>query len=324
MTGESREVPPIAPLRPRVIQTDRTDPIPVRQSDVPISLPPPPRSRRTPVRYALGGLVLLILAGFVVDAVRLVQSAFALGQGLGIAAALLLGLGVAGPLVWLLWEWRSLSGLKRLDRLHDLSRAPTREQAVRVAEATLKLLSASPATDDFRGRLQPHHDGEDVLNLARAIVLPPSDEAARQVVRRAVLQTAGLTVLSPTVLIDTLLFVVRAMAMLRAVAQVYGQHPGLAGLRHLLREIVRETATLGAVELGGQMLGEVGGKAVERLGMLTGSVLAAQRMARLGLLAMRVCRPIPFDAAEAPTITQLAGDLLLPTSADRGQGHPPK
>ena len=86
-----------------------------------------------------------------------------------------------------------------------------------------------------------------MLNLARAVVLPPSDQAARQVVRRAVLQTAALTVLSPTVLIDTLLFVVRAVAMLRGVAQAYGQHPGLAGLRHLLREIVRETATLGGV-----------------------------------------------------------------------------
>lgn len=320
MTGPFPGEPPAAPLRPRVIQTDRTDPIPVRPGDT--TAPPPPQQpspRPTPLRYALAGLALLIVAGFVVDAVRLVQSAFALGQGLGIVAALLLGLGVAGPLVWLLWEWRSLSGLRQLDRLHELSQAPTREQAVRVVEATLTLLPASstPMADDFRRRLQPHHDGEDVLNLARAAILPPSDEAARQVVRRAVLQTGGLTALSPTVLIDTLLFVVRALALLRAVAQVYGQHPGLAGMRHLLREIVRETATLGAVELGGQVLGEVGGKAVERLGVLTGSVLAAQRMARLGLLAMRVCRPIPFDAAEAPTLTQLVGDLLLPPSTDR-------
>ncbi len=304
--------PPEPPLAPRVIQTDRTEPVPVRHDPEDAAVPPPPPlpKRRSPFGYALAGLALLILAGFVVDAVRLIQSAFALGLGLGIVTALLLGLGVAGPLVWLLWEWRSLSGLKHLDRLHDLSRAPTREQAVRVAEATLRLLPPSPRADEFRRQLQPHHDGDDVLNLARAVVLPPSDQAARQVVRRAVLQTAALTVLSPTVLIDTLLFVVRAVAMLRGVAQAYGQHPGLAGLRHLLREIVRETATLGAVELGGQVLGEVGGKAVERLGMVTGSVLAAQRMARLGLLAMRVCRPIPFDTTEAPTITQLAGDVI--------------
>lgn len=305
------------PLQPRVIQTSRTDPIIVR-TEAAGSTPPPAAVpvRRSPLGLALGGLALLIVAGFLLDAVQLVGAAFVLGRGFGIAAAALLGLGVAGPLVWLLWEWRSLSGLKELDRLHEQAHEPSREQALRVVEATLRLLPGSPAADEFRHRLQPHHDGADVLNLARAVVLPPNDEAARRAVRRAVAQTAALTALSPTVLTDTLLFVVRAMALLRAVAQAYGQHPGIAGLRHLTREIVRETATLGAVELGGQVLGEIGGKAGERLGMVTGSVLAAQRMARLGLLAMRVCRPIPFDRDEAPTITQLAGDLL----ASRGEG----
>lgn len=303
------------PLRPRVIRTERTEQIVVRREEEAIAPPPvPATARRSPLGYALGGLALLIVAGFLLDAVQLVGAAFALGRGFGIAAAALLGLGVAGPLVWLLWEWRSLSGLRTLDRLHDLSQAPSREQAMRVVDATLKLLPRSGAgtatQEEFRRRLQPQHDGGDILNLARAVVLPPSDEAARQAVRRAVAQTAALTALSPTVLTDTLLFVLRAMAMLRAVAQAYGQHPGLAGMRHLTREIVRETATLGAIELGGQVLGEIGGKAGERLGMVTGSVLAAQRMARLGLLAMRVCRPIPFDAAEAPTITQLAGEVL--------------
>lgn len=300
-----------SPLGPRVITTDRTDPITVRPAEEP---PPvaaaPALARRSPWGYALGGLALLIVAGFVLDAVQLVTAAFALGRGFGVAAAVLLGLGVAGPLVWLLWEWRSLSRLRRLDRLHEQAAAPSREQALRVVEATLALLPEFPAAAEFRRRLQPQHDGPDILNLARAVVLPPHDEAARQAVRRAVAQTTALIALSPTVLTDTLLFVLRAVALLRSVARAYGQHPGLAGLRHLLKEIVRETATLGAIELGGQVLGEIGGKAGERLGMASGSLLAGQRMARLGLLAMRVCRPIPFDAAEAPTLTQLAAEAL--------------
>lgn len=274
------------------------------------SLPLP--RRRSPWRWAIGGLLLLLVVGLIVDALGWVMAGFALGPGFGIAAATLLALGIAGPLYWLAFELRGFARLRTLDDLHVRAAAELdRDQALRLVEESARLLPSLPAARAgeaaFRAALAPHHDGQSVLNLARGELMRPVDAAAAGLVRRAALQAAAITALSPTALIDALLFIGRALRMLRDIAELYGQRPGLAGMRHLLGQIAREAATLGAAELVLQgAAAEAGGSLLGKLfAGLGGGAIAGQRMARLGLLAMRVCRPIPFLEAEMPSLLSL-------------------
>ncbi len=294
---------------PKVIVSDDTSrvsvPMPSAAPDAP---PPPTPRRRSPWRWAVGGLLLLLVTGLLVDALGWVAAAFALGTGWGVAASVLLALGIAGPLYWLGYELRGFARLRVLDDIHLRAAAELdREQALRLVEQSIRLLPAPTGEAAFRAALAPHHDGPSVLNLARGTVMSPADQRATVLVRRAALQAAAMTALSPTALTDTVLFVARALRLLRDIAEAYGQRPGLAGTRHLLGRIAREAATLGAADLVLHgAAAEVGGGLLSKLfAGLGGGAVAGQRMARLGLLAMRVCRPIPFLDTEMPTVIGL-------------------
>lgn len=299
---------------PRIVVTDDTSRVAVPMpGPAPEEAPtaPPPR-RRSPWRWAAAGVLLLLFTGLIVDAAGWVGAAFSLGTGFGAAAAALLALGVAGPVYWIIYELRGFARLRALDAMHERAAAELdRDKALRLVEESARLLPALPATRAgtaaFRAALAPHHDGRSVLNLARGELMAPVDRMATVLVRRAALQAAAITTLSPAALVDALLFVARALRLLRDIAELYGQRPGLAGMRHLLGQIAREAATLGAAELVFQgAAAEAGGSLLGKLfAGLGGGAVAGQRMARLGLLAMRVCRPIPFLDSEMPSLVSL-------------------
>ncbi len=211
-----------------------------------------------------------------------------------------------------MFELRGFALLRALYEMHLRAGAELdRDQALQLVEESARLLPTLPATRAgeaaFRAALAPHHDGRSVLNLARGELMRPVDRMATTLVRRAALQSAAMTTLSPTALIDTILFIARALRLLRDIAEFYGQRPGLSGMRHLMGQIAREAATLGAAELVLQgVAAEAGGSLLSKLFTgLGGGAIAGQRMARFGLLAMRVCRPIPFLESEMPTLISL-------------------
>lgn len=297
---------------PKVVVTDDTSRVAVPMPAPAEEAVPLPR-RKSPWRWAFAGILLLLFTGLLVDAWSWVRAAFDFGTGIGLAAAALLVLGIAGPLYWLLFELHSFARLRTLDALHLRAQDDIdREQALRLVEDSMRLLPPLPATRAgeaaFRAALAPHHDGRSVLNLARGELMQPVDRMAAVLVRRAALQSAAFATLSPTALADTILFAARALRLLRDIAELYGQRPGLAGMRHLLGQVAREAATLGTAELVLQGAAEAGGSLLGKLfAGLGGGALAGQRMARLGLLAMRVCRPIPFVDSEMPSLVSLIG-----------------
>jgi uncharacterized membrane protein YcjF (UPF0283 family) len=71
---------------------------------------------------------------------------------------------------------------------------------------------------------------------------------------------------------------------------------------------------VGAVDLvGGVLAQQLGGAVVERLSASAAeSAYAAQKMARLGIVAMALCRPIDFRAGEVPSLRRLVSGLLKP------------
>jgi putative membrane protein len=118
---------------------------------------------------------------------------------------------------------------------------------------------------------------------------------------------------SPTALTDAVFFIAMSVRMVRGIAACYGHRPTAAATGHLLRRLVVGRGGRGGAYLAGLPLTlHLGGGGAERLAASTAeSMYAAQRMARIGLITMGMCRPVPFQAQEVPGIfSSLIGGLF--------------
>ena len=92
----------------------------------------------------------------------------------------------------------------------------------------------------------------------------------------------------------------------------YGHRPTAATTVHLLRRLVYEAGKLGAVDIASASLVQhLGGAVTERIATSAAdAVYASYRMARLGIIVMDLCRPIPFREDEVPSVSSLVGNVL--------------
>src|SRR5262249_43135471 len=102
------------------------------------------------------------------------------------------------------------------------------------------------------------------------------------------------------------------LRMARSPATALGHRPTAAATVHLLRRLVLEAGKLGAVDIASaSLVQQLGGAVAERLATTTADALyAAYRMARLGVIVMDLCRPLPFGPDEVPSITSLVGNVV--------------
>lgn len=306
------------PLRPRIRETEETGRLelglpPVSQPDL---APVPLRRRRSPVAVALCGLGLLALGVIAIDLAEFIGGAFAHGAEFGALATAAVAAGAGGALYWLGCELRGLMRLRSAERLRRLIPSALAGELKRELDEAAAILGHDPLlavpVASYRGALEPHHSGGDALVLFSRFVLAPADRLAQGAIRRAAAQAFAINAVSPTVLTDTLLFAARALRMVREIAEVYGQRPGLAGTVHLLRRIVSGAGLVGAVDVvGGVLVQQLGGAVLERISANAAeSAYAAQKIARLGLVAMALCRPVEFAPGEAPSLGTLVSSLL--------------
>ncbi len=121
-----------------------------------------------------------------------------------------------------------------------------------------------------------------------------------------------MTAVSPRAALDMLFVLVSALAVVRRLAYLYGGRPGTLGVMRLMREVVAHLALTGGMAAGDSLVQQVLGHGIAakvsvRLGE---GVLNGLLTARLGLAAIEVTRPLPFATLPAPTLSDVAGDLL--------------
>ena len=308
-------------LGPRIIETGETGRLDLGLPTVPEPelTASPGRSSRSPFAVAVTGLGVLVLAVLGIDLAQFIEGAFAHGPGLGLLAATAVTAGVGGAGYWLVAELRGLWRLRSAERLRRLIPSALGAELKREIEAAALMLARDPALGQavatYRAALDAHHTGRDALELFARFVLAPADRLAQSAIRRAAAQAFAINAISPTVLLDTLLFAARAMRLIREIAEVYGQHPGLAGTVHLLRRLASGAGLVGAADLvGGVIVQQLGGAVLERVSASAAeSAYAAQKMARLGILAMALCRPVDFRPGEMPSLSRLVSGLLKPS-----------
>ena len=307
-------------LRPRIRETLETGRLELALPAIPdTSAPQLPRGGfASPFAVAASGLGILALGIVGIDLVQFIGDAFARGTAFGVLAATAVAAGGGGASYWLLAELRGLWRLRSAERLRRLIPSALAGELKREIDAAAQILARDPllgaAVTSYRAVLEPHHTGRDALELFSRFVLVPADRLAQAAIRRASAQAFVINAISPTALLDTLFFAARALRLIREVALIYGQRPGFAGTVHLLRRLAGGAGLVGAVDVAGGVLAQqLGGAVLERVSASAAeSAYAAQKMARLGLVAMALCRPVEFRAGEAPSLGGLVAGLLKP------------
>lgn len=225
-------------------------------------------------------------------------------------------------LLWLLVmvgkEWRQLRQLK--NSLDGQQTAERLKASVQMGESekfinpivTRLPVDAAPAIQQLRQSLSAQQNDAEQLALFESLVLQPRDIQARAIVRKYALQSSLILAVSPFALLDMALVLWRNQAMIKEIAQCYGIELGYWSRVRLIRGIFWNIVYAGTSELmadfGSQMLSmEMTGKLSARLAQgLGGGLLTA----RLGIQAMRLCRPVMFTDANRPSLTKIHMELL--------------
>lgn len=296
-------------------------------SDIPATAPQPPEDAPTGAamqatlaigrrrmswlgRMGWGAAAALLGMALSLAAWDFVTGLLARNPTLGWVASALLALVVLACLGVALREWAGFRRLRRLDdlrQLADSARADdSRDAALRLVQRLSALYASRTEMRWHRDRLaelapdQP--DAQGLLHVAETTLLVPLDKAARAEVEATARQVALLTAMLPMALVDVAVAMAANLRMIRRIAEIYGGRAGALGSIRLLRGVVAHLLATGAVAVGEDMLGSVAsGGVVSKVSRRFGEGLVNGALtARLGIAAMSVCRPLPFEAAQKP------------------------
>jgi putative membrane protein len=270
------------------------------------------RAPRSPWRRALWLLAALVGAflaydtgAWLADVVR--EDPVGGGALSALALAFLVALGTATAR-----EVRALRRLREAERFRaELAVALEQDSHRRLEVALAPILAMVGArrpelVRDFRHRSEGQTDCAAVLGQFRGAVLTPLDREARRVVRANAFAMLGATAVCPHPALDVAVVVWRSAAMVRRVAEIYGLRPsGLATIRLARMVMVSAAFAMVADPANQALVDAVGGGLIEKLSgrMAEGSVIGL-RGVRLGIRAMDVTRPLPFEPEERRGLVQ--------------------
>jgi putative membrane protein len=137
----------------------------------------------------------------------------------------------------------------------------------------------------FWQTVQAHHTGFERLELYQRMVSQPLKQSAEALIQPAMLQGAGISLLSPNNLIHSLILLWRSAKLVRDIAGIYGIRPGFFGSLKLLKVAIENMIIQQGVDLlvdaGMQKVSQgVLGKVVEKGSEATTTGLLLRRLGK--------------------------------------------
>lgn len=238
----------------------------------------------------------------------------------GWAFAGLLGLFVALLLLIILRELAALARLGRIDALrHGVAEARQAGDMRKAQAATGRLLNFYKGRNDtkwarerFERLASAQLDASSLFDLAERELMGPLDREAEKAVEAAARQVATVTALVPLALADVVAALAANLRMIRRISEIYGGRAGTLGAWRLTRAVMGHLVATGAVAVGDDMLEPIlGGSILGKLSRRFGEGLVNGALtARVGVAAIEVCRPMAFEAADAPRARDLVKGAL--------------
>lgn len=155
-------------------------------------------------------------------------------------------------------------------------------------------------------------DPIDRIHLTERTLMPTLDAQAAAHVKSASRQVATATAIVPLPLADVLVALTANLRMVRQIAETYGGRAGGLGSWRLMRAVAVHLVATGAIGIADDMVGSVlGGGLAAKLSRRFGEgIVNGALTARVGIAAMEICRPMPFDAVPRPNASALVRDAL--------------
>jgi putative membrane protein len=266
---------------------------------------------------AAAGLLVSLAIGVWVDA--LVRDLFSRSDWLGYTAVALASVAVFALFVIIA---REMAGLSRLNAASRLRGKATRVIAANDANAARELIGELdtlfanvPQTARGRAHLKDTHgeivDGADLVRLAETGLLAPLDQMARTMVLDSAKRVSVVTAVSPRALVDVGYVIYESARLIRRLAELYCGRPGTLGLFKLARRVIAHLAVTGSIAIGDSLVQQLVGHGVAaRLSARLGEgVINGLMTARVGIAAMDIVRPLPFDAVKRPGIGDFLSEL---------------
>lgn len=266
---------------------------------------------------ATAGILISLSLGLAAES--LIRTLFSRYEWLGWAA---LAAAIALVLCLLLLAVNEIRALMRLQKLDHLRNAAAKTLISDKPEDGRHLLGQlqtlyAPRPDMARPRIQLDEttadmlDGADMVRAAERALMSPLDARAKALTAASARRVAIVTAISPRALVDVAFVAYESIKLARAIAGLYGARPGLIGSWRMFGAILGHLAVTGGVALGDsviqQLLGH--GLAAKLSARLGEGLVNGLMTVRVGIAAMRVTRPLPFDALKQPVVMDFAAEL---------------
>ncbi len=285
----------------------------------------PAISLEKPSGFSLGklfisalGLLISLGIGLWVDS--LIRDLFSREDWLGYTA---FGLAIIAGISFLFMLGKELAGLSRLNAASRLRSQAEHAfvgndtKASRKTVSELEALFANiPQTAAGRRTLEQTHgevvDGRDLIKIAEVLLLGPLDKTARSMILESAKRVSIVTAVSPRALVDVGYILFESARLIRRLAALYGGRPGTLGLFRLSKTVISHLAVTGTIAVGDSLIQQLVGHGIAakfsaRLGE---GVINGLMTARVGIAAMDVVRPLPFNEIKRPGIGDFISELV--------------
>ncbi|WP_370227320.1 YcjF family protein [Cognatishimia sp.] len=271
-------------------------------------------------RWFWGLLVSLLLTVVSISAYNAVLGLIATTPMLGYGVTALIGVFTLVCLLIAGKEILAFASLSRVDRLHARAGQAMADNDVAAARGVARDLAALYRNRDEtswgRARLDEGlgdaFDAAAVFARVDQTLMAPLDKAAQQEIEAAARQVATVTALVPLALADLLTALVANLRMIRRIAEIYAGRSGTLGNWRLTRAVMTHLVATGAVAVGDDLIGSVaGGSVLSKVSRRFGEgIVNGALTARVGVAAMEVCRPLPFEPGKSPRTGQIVKSAL--------------
>jgi putative membrane protein len=320
------------PVRtPRAFAADRAEIVEVafEPEPDPELITPPARTMGWIGRIAWTTGGILVSAGLGLAAERLISDLFAQNVYIGYVGLGVLGAFTVAILALIAREVFALRRLRVLDSLKaEAARAKAendRHRAGKIADELLAIYASradlAQAKQAVSDNVPNMFDGNEVIALAERSLMSPLDAKAKRLTAASARRVALVTAVSPRALIDIAFVIYESIRLASSIATLYGARPGLFGFLRLTGAVLSHLAVTGGLVLTDgiveQLVGQ--GLAAKLSARLGEGVVNGLMTVRVGIAAMRVVRPLPFDTQPQPMVRDFIPELVKITQ-DAGKG----
>ncbi|MGC4077522.1 MAG: TIGR01620 family protein [Rubrivivax sp.] len=279
--------------------------------------------------WATGGLLVSLALGLAVD--RLIRDLFATQPWLGWVGLAVLALFVIALIALIVREVASVLRLRALERLRRAASAAIASDRNKDGAAISRELSEIYARrpelargrDELESNAAHVFDGAEQVRLAERLLMAPLDARARALTAASARRVALVTTVSPRALVDIAFVIFESVRLGGDIARLYGARPGLLGTWRLLGSILAHLAVTGGLVLTDgvveQLVGQ--GLAAKLSARLGEGVVNGLMTVRVGIAAMRVVRPLPFEVVKQPVVKDFIPELANVLNSEKAAGR---